>query len=345
MAHESISPIQAQRPLFAGVDVGGTTIKLGIVDDRGRTVAFTSIDTDDQRGADDAVQRIGATIERLLADQQLALDDLTAVGLGTPGTLDIPRGIILKPHNLPGWRDYPIRDRLSQRVGKPVTYTNDASAAGYGEYWIGSGKAFHSMVLITLGTGVGSGIIIGDDISIDGENSCGSECGHLVIDCREDARMCPCGQRGHLEAYCSAASLVKRTIEALQARGESSLQEAVENNQELTGLVIAQHAEQGDQLALNLVMETADYLVAGIVSVMNVIDPAAVILGGAMNFGGHDHPLGRRFLARVQQGVTAKSFPVPGERITIDYAILEGDAGYIGAAGLARAAWRKRRAD
>jgi glucokinase len=266
-----------------------------------------------------------------------------AAGLGTPGTLDIPRGMILRPHNLPGWRDFPIRDRLANRLGKSVTYTNDASAAGYGEYWIGSGKAFHSMVLITLGTGVGSGIIIGDDISIDGENSCGSECGHLVIDCREDARMCPCGQRGHLEAYCSATSLVKRTAEALQAGGDSSLRSVCENGEELTGLVIAAHAEQGDELALRLVMETADYLVAGIVSVMNVIDPAAVILGGAMNFGGHDHPLGRRFLKRVRQGVVAKSFPVPGERITIDYAALGGDAGYVGTAGLARAAWRKQR--
>jgi glucokinase len=343
MTHESISADQAQRPLLAGVDVGGTTIKLGIVDDRGRTVAHTRIGTHNQRGAEDAVQRIGDTVEQMLAEEGLFLDDIVAAGLGTPGTLDIPRGMILRPHNLPGWRDFPIRDRLANRLGKPVTYTNDASAAGYGEYWIGSGKAFHSMVLITLGTGVGSGIIIGDDISIDGENSCGSECGHLVIDCREDARMCPCGQRGHLEAYCSATSLVKRTAEALQAGGDSSLRSVCENGEELTGLVIAAHAEQGDELALRLVMETADYLVAGIVSVMNVIDPAAVILGGAMNFGGHDHPLGRRFLKRVRQGVVAKSFPVPGERITIDYAALGGDAGYVGTAGLARAAWRKQR--
>lgn len=343
MTHESISAERAQRPLFAGVDVGGTSIKLGVVDDRGRTLDHTSIDTEDQRGPDDAVERIGATLERMLGEVGLSLDDVAAVGLGTPGTLDIPRGMILKPHNLPGWRNYPIRDRLSERAGKPVTYANDASAAAYGEYWIGSGKAFHSMVLITLGTGVGSGIIIGDDISIDGENSSGSECGHLIIDCHPDARLCPCGQRGHLEAYCSAASLVKRTEEALAAGRESSLQAVVDNEEELTALIVAEHAERGDALADKLVMETADYLVAGIVSVMNVIDPAAVILGGAMNFGGHDTELGRRFLDRVHRGVVDKSFPIPGQRIKIDYATLGGDAGYVGTAGMARAAWRKQR--
>lgn len=340
MTHQNISPDEAQHPLFVGVDVGGTSIKFGVVDDQGRTLAYTSIPTEDEKGPDDAIRRMGATVEHMLAEKRLVLDDVTAVGLGTPGTLDIPRGIILKPHNLPGWRNFPIRDRLSERLGKPVTYSNDATAAAYGEYWIGSGKDFHSMVLITLGTGVGSGIIIGD-LSIDGENSCGSECGHMVIDWRPDARHCPCGQRGHLEAYCSATSLIKRTREALEAGRESSLHAVIDKGEELTGLIIDRHAEAGDKLALDLILETADYLVAGIVSVMNVIDPAAVVLGGAMNFGGHDTELGRRFIRRIHEGVVDKSFPVPGERITIDYAALEGDAGYIGAAGMARSAWRR----
>ena len=132
MSHPTISPPDAQRPLLVGVDVGGTTIKFGVVDDQGRTLSQTSIPTEDEKGADDAIGRIGDTVERLLADLGLKLDDVCAVGLGTPGTLDIPKGMILKPHNLPGWRDYPIRDRLAQRLGKPVTYANDASAAAYG---------------------------------------------------------------------------------------------------------------------------------------------------------------------------------------------------------------------
>jgi glucokinase len=340
MSHPTISPKDAQRPLFVGVDVGGTTIKFGVVDDLGRTLGQTSIPTEDEKGADDAICRMGDNVERLLSSLGLKLDDVSAVGLGTPGTLDIPKGMILKPHNLPGWRDYPIRDRLAQRLGKPVTYANDASAAAYGEYWIGSGREYYSMVMFTLGTGVGSGIIVGD-LSIDGEHSSGSECGHLVIDCRPDARWCPCGQQGHLEAYCSATSVIKRTEEALAAGRESSLRAAVDKGEELTGLTIAEHAEAGDKLALAIVMETADYLVAGIVSVMNVIDPAAIVIGGAMTFGGHDAELGRRFLRRVAEGAKAKAFAVPGERIKIDYAVLGSEAGYIGAAGLGRAAWRR----
>jgi glucokinase len=325
----------AQNPLFVGVDVGGTGIKIGLVDNRGRTVAFTSIPTEEERGAEHAVGRIARAINRLLQETSPAADSVACIGLGTPGTMDIPSGMLLEPPNLPNWCHFPIRDRLAEACRMPVFFANDAGAAAYGEFWVGSGREFHSIVMLTLGTGVGGGIIIGD-LSIDGENSHGSECGHIIIDSSDTARHCSCGQRGHLEAYASATALIQRAQEALASGRKSTLTRALADGQRLDGLLVAREAEAGDELSLELVLDTADYLTIGIVTLIHTIDPGAVVLGGAMNFGGERSPLGRRFLERIREGVRARAFPVPASRVKIRFASLGGNAGYIGAAGIAR---------
>jgi len=192
-------PPDAQKPYFLGIDVGGTNIKFGVVDDRGRSLAHGKIITQEERGPRDAVRRVKAAAEDLVGGVGLSLADLAAIGLCTPGTMDIPRGMFLEPHNLPHWYYFPIRDCVAEAFGLPTAFANDANAAAYGESWVGSGQKFHSIVMLTLGTGVGGGIIIGD-LSVDGENSHGSECGHIIIDNSPTARMCGCGQPGHLEA-------------------------------------------------------------------------------------------------------------------------------------------------
>lgn len=343
MSHSlpTISTASAQRPLFLGVDVGGTSVKIGLVDDLGRTLGLTRIPTHPERPTGDAVERIAQACREFLSSLTLGMPDVAAIGLVTPGTMDIPRGMILEPPNIPGWRNYPIRDHLSRACGRPVAFANDANAAAFGEWWIGTGRQHHSIVLLTLGTGVGGGIIVGD-LSIDGENSCGSECGHIIIDFHDDARLCGCGQRGHLEAYASATAVVKRTYEILAAGGQGKLADRAAAGTSITPLLIAEAAEAGDSLALDIVLETARYLGIGITSLMHTIDPSAVILGGAMNFGGPDHPLGIRFLERIRQEVRARAFPVLAQRTTIEFASLGGDAGYIGAAGIARNLYRKQ---
>ncbi|MEE3220264.1 MAG: ROK family protein, partial [Planctomycetota bacterium] len=224
---------------------------------------------------------------------------------------------------------------VSQHAGRPVAYANDANAAAYGEFWVGSGSQYPSMILLTLGTGVGGGIIVGDQ-TIDGVNSHGSECGHIIVDSRDDARMCSCGHRGHLEAYASATGVTRRAQEALDAGRESALREVRSSNIPLTAKQIHAAAEQGDALALEVVLETGRYLGIGITTLLHTIDPAAVVLGGAMDFGGRDNPVGRQFLDRIKEEVARRAFPVIAERIEIDFASLGGDAGYIGAAGVAR---------
>lgn len=262
MSAESITVELAERPFFAGVDVGGTSIKIGIVDDRGRTISYTSFPTEQTKGPEVAIDRTSETIKHLLESASLSMDDIEAIGLGTPGTMDIPKGIILEPPNLPGWRHFPIRDALSKITSKPVAYANDAGAAAYGEFWVGTGRQYNSIVMLTLGTGVGAGIIE-NGRSIDGQNSHGSECGHMIIDSRSDARMCGCGKQGHLEAYASATAVVKRTQEALKDVKKSSIANRVASGEKLNGLMIAQEAENGDDLAMDIILETSDYLAIG----------------------------------------------------------------------------------
>jgi glucokinase len=340
---DPIPAADAKRPLFAGVDVGGTNIKLGIVDDLGRTIGRSSIQTLVEEGPEKAVLRAAEGMKKLVTDCGVAKADIAAVGLGSPGTMDIPRGLLLSPVNLPGWDQFPIRDRLASMTDKPVSFANDANAAAYGEFWVGGGRDYHSIVMLTLGTGVGGGIIIGD-LSIDGENSHGSECGHIIIDYQDDARMCSCKRRGHLEAYASATSVVKRAEEALEDPAKkTSLRAKLAAGEELTTLLLAQEAEAGDQFSLDLILETAMYIGVGAVSLMHTIDPGAVILGGAMNFGGHESALGRQFLERIRQEVRARAFPTLIERTVIDFAHLGGHAGYIGAAGIARMNYHKQK--
>lgn len=337
MAHsrQFIPLAQAKEPLFVGVDVGGTNIKLGTVDDEGRPLSWTSIPTEVEKGPTDAIARIAAAVTRVLAEAKIDRQRIARLGLGTPGTMDIAGGILLQPGNLPTWWNFPIRGALADATGLPVTFANDARSAAYGEYWVGSGRLFHSMILFTLGTGVGGGIVIGD-LLVEGEHSAGSELGHIIIDHNETARRCSCGGRGHLEAYASAPSLVHRTREVLDSGRTSSLSGRMAGGEELSALMIDEEAEHGDALALEMVLDTARYLGIGIASSMHAIDPNGVVIGGAMTFGEHKTATGRKFLERVKQEVSARALPALAQQTTIDFAMLGGDAGFIGAAGLAR---------
>jgi glucokinase len=163
----------------------------------------------------------------------------------------------------------------------------------------------------------------------------------VIINSAEDARFCGCGQRGHLEAYASATAVTKRTQEALDAGLKSSLTKRLEAGDELSPKLLAEEAEAGDDFSREIIMETARYLGIGVVNFMHTIDPNGVLLGGAMTFGGRDSKLGRQFLRRVKQEVQRRAFPVLAERTKIDFASLGGDAGYVGAAGIARMEHRR----
>lgn len=321
-------------PFYVGVDVGGTNIKAGVVTNQGRPLSHLSVPTNAAEGPERGIATICAAIEQAVQQAGLTLEQIHAIGLATPGTMDIPAGMLLDPPNLPGWKNIPIRELIGERFGLPTTLQNDANAAAYGEYWVGAGKDAHSMVLWTLGTGIGCGIIIADQI-IRGEHSHGSECGHIIIE-MEGGRRCATGQFGTLEAYASATALKQRCQEALDTGRDSILRAWLAEGAELDPLLIARAAETGDKLADELVMDTAKFMGVGTTTVMHTIDPNMILFGGAMTFGRDETELGRRFLARIREEVRLRAFPIPYERTIIDYATLGSHAGFIGSAGYAR---------
>ncbi len=317
-------------PLFLGIDVGGTNVKIGLVSDSGEVLCATSFPTNSERGPAYAVQESRKNFDLLLAQHELTSERVVGAGLGTPGPMDIGRGMILEPVNLPAWKNFPIRDRLSDALGLPVTFTNDANAAAFGEYWLGSAHELTSLVYFTLGTGVGGGIIV-DDCCIEGVHSLGAELGHVCVDWSPTARRCGCGKTGHLEAYASATALVARMQERLRATQSASL-----SPDSLTAKQIADAAESGNSLAQDVIEETAEYLARGIAVVVHTIDPEAILLGGAMTFGGQTSTIGRRFLQTIKTHVGKLVFPEITQNLKIDYAVLGSNAGFVGAAGLAR---------
>lgn len=317
-----------QPPFFVGLDVGGTSMKAGVVDDAGKPLSAVNLPTEAHKGQEHGLAQMCRAIRLATAEAHLQAKDIAAIGVATPGLMDIPAGIILDPPNLKPWQNVPVRQHIHETFGVPTAFQNDANAAAYGEYWVGAGREAHSMVMFTLGTGVGGGIILGDRI-LEGEHSHGAELGHIKIEMTQP-RQCGCGRRGCLEAYASATAVVNRTREAMsQDKGRSALHGLARTN-ELTAEAIFDAALAGDELAGKIVEDTAYYLAVGAMNLMHTIDPNMIVFGGGMIAAGE------AFLERIRHHVRALAFPISAERTQIRYAQLGGDAGFIGAAGCGR---------
>ncbi|TWU48577.1 Glucokinase [Rubripirellula tenax] len=327
---------ESKPPYFWGIDIGGTGIKIGLVDDIGQTLSFETLPTRESEGATAAMQRVAAVVKDV--EEQLGVSgQVRRIGLGSPGPMDLKRGYLVAPPQLPSWWDFPIRDTVSKLLGRPVTFLNDANAAAYGEFWLGTGKTDRSMLLLTLGTGVGGGIILEDEL-VNGVNSFGSECGHILVDPSPTAQLCVWGGgRGQLEAYASASAVVHRTRAKLTEGRQSLLSGHLHgHDSELTAKRVYEAAVEGDELALEIIHETARWLGIGITSIVHTIDPGSVVLGGAMNFGGKDSPIGQRFLKGISDEFQRRTFENVFAGTTIHFASLGADAGYLGVAGYAR---------
>jgi len=316
---------------YVGLDVGGSSMKGGVVDETGRPLSGVSLPTEAHKGQDFGLERMCETIQAAVASAGLTMNQIAAIGVATPGTMDIPAGIILDPPNLRPWQNMTVREPIEKRFKVHTAFQNDANAAAMGEYWVGAGKDLHSLVLYTLGTGVGGGIIIGG-IVVEGEHSHGAELGHVKIE-MTNPRQCGCGRLGCLEAYASATAVIKRTREALaQDQGQSRLHVV----KDLSAKDVFDAAALGDELADKIVEDTAFYLAVGTVNMMHTINPDVVAFGGDMI------ATGEGFLQRIRRHVAEMAFPVPAAKTKIVYAHLGSDAGFIGAAACGRQLYKKK---
>lgn len=310
---------------YVGLDVGGTTMKGGVVDDQGKPLSAISLPTEPERGQEFGLERMCETIRQAVSAAGLTMGSIRAIGVATPGLMDIPAGLILDPPNLRPWRNVPVRDHVHAVFRLPTAFQNDANAAAMGEYWAGAGKDVANMVMFTLGTGIGGGIVL-DGKVLEGRHSHGAELGHLKIEMTKP-RLCGCGRLGCLEAYASATAVVKRTMEALsESAVRSTLRDVLQKQGKLTARDVFLAAFAGDELGARLVEDTAFFLAVGATNLMHAIDPDMVVFGGGMTAAGEG------FLERIRHHVRELAFEVPASRTQIRYAQLGTDAGFIGAA-------------
>ncbi len=313
-----------------GIDLGGTFIKCALLDEtmaiKGRLQAPTPVDD----GPDAVIEAAAAGAEQLLRQEGLSRGDVVGVGIGSPGPLDLDAGVVIGMPNIPGFEKIPLRDRLAERLGVGVVLENDANAAALGEYLVGSGKGARLMVLLTLGTGIGSGIVI-DGRLLHGAHGIGAELGHTIVD--PDGEQCGCGQRGCLERYASATYLAQYARRLVEDEGrQSCLEQVISKKGDIDAVDVNDARRAGDELAEAVWDRAVRFLAIGCVNVCRILDPDRIVLGGGMAKAGEDlmGPLRRHFRKQHWQLSEPKT--------ALALAELGNDAGVIGAAG---AAWER----
>lgn len=264
-----------------GIDIGGTNIRIALLSSSGEIMGIRKQPTHAEREVGQILEAIASGIVNLINEHHLRREDIVGVGLGAPGFLSLDSGVIHFSPNLPTVKETPVVSLLERLTGLPVYLENDANAAAIGEHWIGAGQGSRNLLCITLGTGVGSGLIL-DDTIWHGSNDLAGELGHTTLFL--DGLPCNCGRKGCLEAYISATGIVTRTRLALSGGRSSSLAALLhqENNQ-LTSVMIYEHAKQGDRLARDLLEETGRYLAVSLGNVLNLLDLETIILGGQVS--------------------------------------------------------------
>lgn len=299
-----------------GIDIGGTDTKAGIVDSNGSIIVKKNIETRPKKGAQDLAERVYLNCEKLIDDASLNWKNIISIGIGAPGILDIKRGLIIFSPNLKGWVNVPIVKIFQKKLNMECILENDANAAAWGEKWAGvaSGKEIGSLVMITLGTGIGGGIVIGDKIWHGCSNAAG-ELGHITIEI--NGARCGCGNYGCVEAYASATAVVRRYREASNARTD------------ITAEDVYNLAVNGNKIAKKIMDETGKYIGIAIVNIIHTLNPDFIVIGGGM-------AAARDLLVDpIFEEIEKRSFKLTGKRTNIVFGRLGNDAGIIGAAGWA----------
>ena len=315
-----------------GVDLGGTNIVVGALPMNGGdgdVLCFRSVPTEPQRGAKYVVDRIVGLIhecrDNVCAQHDGTPEDFAGVGIGSPGPLDRATGTVINTPNL-GWRNFPLRDLIVNAVGMPATLDNDANCATYGEWWLGAGRAVDSLIGLTLGTGIGGGIVLNGEI-FHGVSDAAGEIGHMTID--STGRRCKCGNYGCLEAYASGPAIALRAVEGIEAGAESLLPALVDGHLDhVTAATVYEAVVLGDPYANEVMRETAKFLGAGVANLINILNPEMIVIAGGVTRAG-DH-----LFVPLRAEVRKRAFRSAEERCEIVSGQLPGTAGVIGAAAV-----------
>ena len=308
-----------------GIDLGGTNIAAGVVDESGRILAQSHRRTLPERPYQEVVADMALTAKDAVRAANLAMEDISSIGVGVPGFFDKKAGVVVFCTNL-GWHDVPLRAEMRKHIDLPVYGDNDATVAGFAEAIAGVSRGVDSSVFLTLGTGLGSGIIM-DGKPWSGAHGVGGELGHIMY--KQGGIPCTCGAQGCLERYASATALARIAREAAERHPESSLAKIAGDR--MNAKAVIDEVQKGDAAAIEAFDEYTTHLANGIITIISFLDPELIVLGGGVSHAGETllEPVRRK----VEKGKFFKTLPTG----KIVLAALGNEAGIIGAAMLHRA--------
>ncbi len=304
-----------------GIDIGGTNIAAGIVDEKYNVIVTDSVKTNAPRSAESICDDIDAMCRKLSDSSGIPFDEINGIGIACPGI--IKNGIVEVASNLK-FDQVPLKDMIEERTGLKCDVCNDANAVALAEYIIQFDKKYHSLVAITIGTGIGGGIIVDGKI-LDGFNGAGAEIGHMILN--PGGRLCACGNKGCFEAYCSATALINDTKEAMFNNPDSKLWEVCQSIDHVDGKTAYDAAKLGDEVANKVVNKFIKYLSVGVANVITLLQPEVVCIGGGMS--AEEDNLITPLDKLVKENGIIKNLK---RRTRIRSAQLYNDAGIVGAA-------------
>ena len=321
-------PTKKRHEYIIGVDLGGTNIVVGAMSADGKHhYAMRSIPTSPEQGAEAVADRIVGLIEGVILDTiaqtKAQRRDFVGVGIGAPGPLDREKGLVIVAPNL-GWRNFPLRDRIGERLHLPATLDNDANCATVGEWWQGAAKGATNVIGMTIGTGIGGGIIL-DGKLFHGSSDVAGEIGHTTIDL--NGRHCKCGNYGCLEAYASGPAIATRAREVLVREETASLLPSLVDGrlEAITAETVYRAAQKGDAVASEIVRDTARYLGAGIANLLNILNADVVVVAGGVTQAGD------ALFVPLRAEVRRRAFRPAVDATEIVAGTLPGTAGVVGA--------------
>ncbi|MBQ7995300.1 MAG: ROK family protein [Bacilli bacterium] len=312
--------------IYIGLDIGGTNIKGAFVTKEGKITHRFGFRVDYSKTQEEIISLIGDSINSALKEKEIEKEEVGGIGIGCPGSINSKTGICEYSNNL-NWFDLPIVAMIEKATGIKAKISNDANVAMLGEAKFGVGKKYHNLVLLTLGTGVGGGLYLNDQL-YEGEEGKGAELGHMVID--PDGKECTCGMKGCFEAYASATALKNMTQEAMEKHKDSLMWKQVEGDlSKANGITSFECSKKGDKAAMEVVSKYEDYLAFGIINYCNIFRPEAIILGGGVSSQ-------KEYLTdEIEKRLKEKNYGfkrTPSVKVLVSN--LGNDAGVLGAAAL-----------
>jgi len=314
-------------PLILGIDLGGTKILTSVINSQGEMLSRDHSVTPAAKGPEGVIQAIHASAERAFEGASIAMDRVSAVGVGAPGLADTEAGILYTSPNLPGWKDVPLRDILQEKFKKRAFLINDGNAAALGEYYFGAAKGVAHFIYVTISTGIGGGIVVDGKI-LNGSKGLAGEIGHMTI--ADKGPPCHCGNRGCWEALASGTALAKAARKQIEAGAYTTILSFAEGKiDKVTAQTVQSAAEKGDPLANQLILKTAYYFGVGLANLVNIFNPEMIVIGGGLS------NMGNRLLEPAYQVAGERAFNQAYRTVRFVRAGLGRNSGVLGAAAFA----------